>query len=287
LKKIIDIVDKLSPGEGFNSTNLSEIGIYRASYAQKRAPLLYDQGVMICVQGEKKIYLEESVYQYNKDNYLVVTVPLPIEYEIFIEDNKPLLAITVDINIQLLNTIIHLMGQSIDYNKFSYNENESGLYTAGVNAEFQEIVYRLLKVLQSKEDTNVLGKSIYQELLYYILKSSNSAPLYALTTKNSKLSKVEMALKEIHNNFSKSIQVEDLAKIVSMSSSSFHYAFKEVTSSSPIQYIKKIRLDKARTYIIQDGLRVNEAASKVGYESVSQFSREFKRYYGASPKEFS
>ncbi|MGL1889976.1 MAG: AraC family transcriptional regulator [Spirochaetaceae bacterium] len=287
MKKIIDIVDKLSPNEGYNSTNLSEIGIYRASSTQERAPLLYNQGVLICVQGEKNIYLEESLYKYDKDNYLVVTVPLPIEYEIILDDNKPLLAINVDINIQLLNKIIHLMGQSIDYNKFSYNEKESGLYTSRVNTEFQEIVYRLLKVLQSKEETNVLGKGIYQELIYYILKSRKSAPLYALTAKNSKLSKVEMALKEIHNNFSQTIQVEDLAKIVSMSTSSFHYAFKEVTSSTPIQYIKKIRLNKARNYIIQDGLRVNEAASKVGYESVSQFSREFKRYYGASPKEFS
>lgn len=72
-----------------------------------------------------------------------------------------------------------------------------------------------------------------------------------------------------------------------MSSSSFHNIFKEITAASPIQYIKKIRLDKARTYIFEDGLRVNEAAGKVGYENVSQFSREFKRYYGVPPKEFS
>ncbi|MCG8521263.1 MAG: AraC family transcriptional regulator, partial [Pseudomonadales bacterium] len=133
---------------------------------------------------------------------------------------------------------------------------------------------------------NILGDGIVRELIFQVLKEEKSAPLYALAMRNTNLSKVEMALKEIHGKFDQSLDIDTLAKVVNMSVSSFHHTFKEVTTSSPIQYLKKIRLVKARAYIAENGLRVNEAARKVGYESVSQFSREFKRYHGASPKDF-
>lgn len=285
MEKIIELVEKLAFEEGYNKTNIPEIGIYKTLKPSSRVSFLYQQGIIICVQGEKNVYLEDSVYTYNKDNYLVVTVPLPLECEILLKDDKPLLAIIMDINIQTLNNIIYLMGKSIDFNKLIRRKKETGLYTSSFNSDFQEIIYRLLKSLQTTEDTMVLGKGIYQEILYYLLKDKKSAPLYDLTMKNTNLSKVEMALKEIHINFDSSIQVDELANLVSMSKSSFHNAFKEVTATSPIQYIKKIRLDKARNFIIQNKMRVNEAARKVGYDSVSQFSREFKRFYGFPPKE--
>jgi AraC-like DNA-binding protein len=109
--------------------------------------------------------------------------------------------------------------------------------------------------------------------------------LLALTVKNSQLWKIETALREIHRHYQQAHQIDDLAKLVSMSPSAFHQVFKEVTASSPLQYIKKIRLDKARAILEEGEMRVNEAAAKVGYESVSQFSREFKRYYGVAPKD--
>lgn len=286
MKEIIELVEKLAVNEGYNPTNISEIGIYRNSKAQSRVPFLYQQGIILCVQGEKNVYLEDNVYTYNQENYLVVTVPLPLECEIFLKDDKPLYAIILDINIQLLNKIIYLMGKSIDFKKLNRKQHETGLYTAAFSSDFLEIIYRLLKSLQTVEDTSILGQGIYEELLYFLLKEKQSAPLYALTMKNTNLSKIEMALKEIHRNFSGAILVDDLANLVGMSTSSFHHAFKEVTATSPIQYIKKIRLDKARNFIVQNRMCVNEVARAVGYESVSQFSREFKRYYGVSPKNF-
>lgn len=286
MKKIIDLVESLAIHDGYNPTHIPEIGIFKNCKAQSRVPFFYQQSIILCVQGEKNIYLENKVYTYNKDNYLVVTVPLPLECEVILEKDKPLFAIILGINIQTLNKIIYLMGKSIDFNKLNRRQKDIGLYTAAVTPDFLEIIYRLLKSLQTVEDTNILGQGIYQELLYFLLKDKESAPLYALTMKNTNLAKIEMALKEIHRNFSNTIQVDDLANLVSMSTSSFHHAFKEVTATSPIQYIKKIRLDKARNFMVQNRMQVNEVAREVGYESVSQFSREFKRYYGVPPKNF-
>ena len=100
------------------------------------------------------------------------------------------------------------------------------------------------------------------------------------------MSRVDKALKRIHGNYANPMDVEELAALVHMSPSAFHRVFKEVTASSPIQYLKKIRLDKARDLLAEEGLRVGEAAARVGYESPNQFSREFKRYFGASPVSF-
>ncbi len=104
--------------------------------------------------------------------------------------------------------------------------------------------------------------------------------------KNTNLSKIDRALRQIHENYQHAMNIDKLAGLVNMSPSAFHKAFKEVTSSSPIQYLKKIRLDKARSLLMKHGIRVNEVATEVGYESATQFSREFKRYFGKTPVSF-
>lgn len=118
------------------------------------------------------------------------------------------------------------------------------------------------------------------------MHGENASSLYALAMKNTNLSKIEKALKQIHGNYQNPVAVEKLANLVNMSPSAFHRAFKDVTSSSPIQYLKKIRLNKARSLLVENGIRVNEAATEVGYESATQFSREFKRYFGHTPVDF-
>ncbi|MDX2470060.1 MAG: AraC family transcriptional regulator [SAR324 cluster bacterium] len=286
MQKIISLVDQLAIKEGYNQTSLPQVGIYKDSHPKGRAPLVYQQGVIFLLQGKKKVYTEDSKLEYDRNNYLVLTVPLPLECEALVKPNEPLLGLMLDIDIPTLNSIINLMGNSVDFDRFKSSEKDCGLFVAPLVQEIKDALYRLVKVLQNPVETNILGSGILRELVFHILKDEKSAPLYALSMRNTNLSKIEMALQEIHKKYDQSIDVNGLAKIVNMSVSSFHHTFKEVTSSSPIQYIKKIRLVKARALIAESGLRVNEAARKVGYESVSQFSREFKRYYGAPPKNF-
>jgi len=286
MQHIVDLVEKLDLKEGYTQTLMPQIGLFKDSHPHGRAPFLYHQGIIFVFQGAKKVYSDDLVLEYDHTKYLVLTVPLPLECEASIEPGKPLYALVLDIDIPTLNSIIHLMGNSVDFGKFKACEKDCGLYTSDLVPELKDTLHRLIKILQSPMETLILGDGITRELIFQLLKGDKAAPLYALAMRNTNLSKIEVALNEIHGKYNSAIDVDALAKTVNMSVSSFHHTFKEVTSSSPIQYLKKIRLVKARAFITESGLRVNEAARKVGYESVSQFSREFKRYHGASPKDF-
>jgi AraC-like DNA-binding protein len=286
MSELIKNVDKLSKSEGINKTELSGVYTYRASEDGERNPLIYNQGIIFIVQGSKKVYKENQVFDYNPDNFLVLTVPLPLECEAKTEKGKPLLGITIDIETNILNSIINQMGNEVDLKNFNACQKNCGLFTSKLDQNISDILLRLTRALQSPTDSKIIGKSIITELIYTIMKRENAAPLYSLAMKNTALSKVELALQEIHNNYDKQIDVNSLASIVNMSISSFHHTFKNVTSSSPIQYIKKIRLNKAKNFLIEENLQVNEVARVVGYESVSQFNREFKRYFGETPGSF-
>jgi AraC-like DNA-binding protein len=283
MDEIVKSISKLLKVDGISPTLHPSVKVYRASQSMPRNPLIYSQGIIYMAQGEKKIYLGNKMYEYNKDNYIVLSVPLPLECEAIATDNKPLLAIIIDIEMKVLNKIINGMDQQIDQLKITQNCKDSCLFTEKTSDAFLDNILRLLKVLDSPLDTKILGDDLVKELVYRVMGGESASSLYALAMKNTKLSKIDRALKEIHSNYQETLDVTKLASMVNMSTSAFHHTFKEVTASSPIQYLKKIRLDHARNLIRDEGSRVSEAARKVGYESVTQFSREFKRYYGCSP----
>lgn len=283
MKKMARLMDRLAPQEGINETRIDGVRIFRTSEPQPRQPLCYNQGILIVGQGFKRVFLGGQVYEYNPDNYLVMSVPLPAECETHASRTEPLLLMFMDIDMGMLSRIIGQMDDHIDPALLKRRTTHQGLFLARATPEIKNPVIRLLQVLLSPVESKVIGPGILHEILFRIMCGENAAALYALAMKNTRLSRVDKALKQIHSNFRDPIDVDKLAGIVNMSPSAFHRAFKEVTASSPIQYLKKIRLDRARTLLAEQGIRVNEAALEVGYESSSQFSREFKRYFGNSP----
>ncbi len=130
-----------------------------------------------------------------------------------------------------------------------------------------------------------MGPGLVREILYRVLCGSRASVLYSLAMHSGTFSQVARALKTIQNNYAGKLDVEQLAGTANLSVSAFHRAFKEITSDSPMQYLKKIRLSKAKDLMLQEDMKAYIAADKVGYESSSQFSREFKRYFGQSPAE--
>ena len=286
MDETLALVRNLASKDGMNETLVSGVRIYRASRYQPRQPLNYDQGVVIVFQGTKRIFLGTRVHEYNPENYLVLTVPLPAECETLASVERPLLSMMVDLDMVLLNRIIAQMDQHIDHSQLEKNGAHQGLFLAQATPDLHMTVYRLLSALQSPVESKVIGPGLVHELVFRIMCGENASSLYALAMKNTHLARVDKALKLMHVNYRASMDIGVLAGIVNMSPSAFHRVFKEVTSSSPIQYLKKVRLDKARSLLVESGARVNEAATAVGYESVSQFSREFKRYYGISPTNF-
>lgn len=286
MKRIAKIVDKLAPKEGYNGTELEGVILYRASRKRAREPLFHEQRIIFVAQGAKRVYLAKSVYEYNPKNFLVLSVPIPAECETLVKKGEPLLAIGVDINSAYLNQVVHMMDEYEDFPAPQSGPIEGGLFLGQMNKDIEAILLRLVNILQSPLESSLLGEGIIKELLLRVLQQDNSDILYALTMKNTNLSKIDKALKHIHANYNQTMNVDDLSYLVNMSPSAFHRAFNDVTASSPIQYIKKIRLNRARELMLNNDYRVSEAATLVGYESSTQFSREFKRYYGSSPSEY-
>ena len=285
MEKIASLMDRLAPLDGSNATILPGTAIYRETQPKDRQPFLYNQGIVLIGQGSKRVYLGNTIYAYDPETYLVVSVPIPAECEIHASKEEPLLALIVDIDMGMLNHMLRHMDEHIDQALLERKGNRKALYVEPMTPEIQDVVVRLLTALQSPIESSVLGKGLVYELLFRIMCGENAAVLYALAMKNTNLAKIEKALKLIHASYNAAMSVDSLAALVNMSPSAFHRAFNDVTASSPIQYIKKIRLTKARDLLLEQRVRVSEAAIHVGYESAAQFSREFKRYFGNSPSE--
>lgn len=285
--EMVALMESLAATDGFNQTALQGVKIFKASAYRPRQPVCYEQGVIIVGQGAKRVYLGGEVYEYNPENYLVLATPLPVECETRASCDSPFLALLADIEMETLHRIIGQMDRpaapSLPGQKAVPHGLYRGLFLAQTTKEISDATVRLLRALRSGIETRVIGRAIVRELVFRIMCGENAAALYALASKNTPLSRVDRALRQIHENYQAPMRVDALAGLVNMSPSAFHKAFKEVTASSPIQYLKRIRLDRARTLLMTQGVRVNEAATQVGYESASQFSREFKRYFGMPP----
>ena len=280
--KILEEVNKLIKHERLNSTFIDGVNIYKISDFLERCPLTYDICLVIILQGKKIGYLPNKKFEYDKNNYLVVPITLPFECETFASKDEPVIGLTININKQMMIDIISSL--SIEEKKES-NQTSMGVFQGRVTSEIEDILYRLVKVLQSKQESDILGDSILRELYYRIATGENAHFLHKMFLEQQKEAKIAKSLKKIHDNFNQSIDVTSLAKEEQMSVSSYHRYFKEITSYTPLQYIKKIKLNKAKELIENKKLQVNDTAYEVGYISVSQFSRDFKNYFGFPPKE--
>lgn len=280
-EKILNEADKLIKQEYMNDTNLEGIHIFKVSNFLERCPLTYDICLIILLQGKKIGYLPNQKFEYDKNNYLVVPITLPFECETFASLDEPVIGLSININKKMMINIL----SSLEHEDKTSSKSEMGVFQGKVTSEIEDILYRLLKILQSENDSKILGDSIIKELYYRIATGENAHFLHNMFSEHKKEAKIVKSLKKIHDNFNQTIDIASLAKEENMSLSSFHRHFKSITSYTPLQYIKKIRLNKAKELIQNDNFQVNDTAYEIGYVSVSQFSRDFKSYFGYPPKD--
>jgi AraC-like DNA-binding protein len=160
-----------------------------------------------------------------------------------------------------------------------------GISTTPMSEELAGAVIRLLECLKSPLDSRILGRQTVRKIVYRVLQGEQGGALRALASWDEHFSRIARVLKHVHAEYAKPLSVEELARKAGMSVAAFHHYFKLVTASSPLQYLKRIRLDQARRLMAHDGYNASTAARAVGYESPSQFSREFRRLFGVTPVE--
>lgn len=270
---------------GASESHLKGVRLFKETQHIPRKPMLYGPGICIVAQGYKIGYLGGRTFRYDANNYLITMVTMPFECETFATPEEPLLGLYIDIDMSQLHDLIGRIGLQRDNGYPGEKELPQGIAPAVMDEDMADSTNRLIKALQSDTDAEILGPGLVREILYRALCGTQGPVLYSLAMYSGTFSQVARALKIVQNDYANKLDVEQLAKTANMSSPAFYRAFKEITSDSPMQYLKKIRLTKARDLMVQESMKAYIAADKVGYESSSQFSREFKRYFGQSPVE--
>ena len=281
-KEIITQVNKLFKNDGIHDTFLDDVKIYTTSQYDPFTPFIYDVCLILVLQGKKIGHLSQNTLIYDSKNYLVVPTTLPLECETHASQEEPFIGLIVSINKKMMYEIIDCVSKK---EAIESEKNHIGIFSDVVTSNIENLTLRLLNILQSKEESKILGSLILKELFYRIAVGKNSNFLHKMFLDNNNEAKIARALKIIHTQCESNLDISNLAREEDMSVASFHTHFKKITSHTPLQYIKKIRLNKAKDLISTHHYQVIDAAYEMGYNSASQFSRDFKTYFGYPPKE--
>lgn len=277
--RMIELLDKLVPDEGVRYDVIDKVHLFRITKSSPRTPIKYDPSIIILAQGQKRVFMGEEAITYDPLNYLVLSVPLPLECETTASVEKPMLGLTVKVDIATVSDIL-LSIDDVNYNAKSLPKS---VYSASMDDKLIDAVTRLLETLSSPGESRVLGPMIVREIIYRVLSGEKGEALRALAFRNQRFFQIARTLDKIHESYDKKLDLNFLALEAGMSISAFHTIFKEVTKTSPLQYIKNVKLHKARMLMIEEGINAYNAAIHVGYESPSQFNREYKRLFGITP----
>lgn len=280
--QLADKINHLKNNDKIISERLAGIRLLYGVEPGPRTPVMYQPGIIFLFSGHKIGYINKRKFRYDANEYLLLTVPLPFECETWATPEVPLAGIRLDIDVLQLQELLMDIGED---ERFQLPMAASGINSATLSDEILCAVERLLDVMERPLDARILGKQIIREILYHVLMGLRGGALLALVSRQTHFSLISRVLKQIEMKYTENLNVEQLAAEANMSVSAFHHNFKAVTSTSPLQYLKSYRLHKARMMMIHDGMKASAAAMRVGYESASQFSREFKRYFGVTPGE--
>lgn len=269
--------------EGFRSTYCQQITLFNTCEYQHQCPVLYEPGIFVVLSGRKIAHINQHPLEYGSDNLLIVTSAYPMECEAFITDEGALSGFYIRLEQDMVFKTMELL----KLNGFKVAEDSEnyplGFDVTSKTPRLADCISRLLQALHNKLEAEALIEGILEELYFLILTSPQGQILVNFATQDGTYYKVTKAVNFVNEHFDEKISVEQLADIAGMSTSAFHRAFKQSITDSPLQYIKKVRLNRAKNMLVKDGVSASEAALQVGYESISQFSREFKRYFGLPP----
>lgn len=284
LEAFLKKLEEMAPNEGRTTTFLDNVVLFRAQSHTPRQPFIYDQCLCFAAQGKKHIHLSDRSFSYDPSHFLVVPTVVPIECETRATSREPLLGLMISIDYPVVQEIIEQVGDEFSSASTSLAP-QPGVYLESLNDDTIEPLIRLLRSLRCPGEANVLGKQIIREIYYRTLLGQQGHILASAAQGESAYARISTSLRTIHENYADPLDVPGLAEAANMSVRSFHDHFKAVTSHTPVQYLKRIRLEKARQFMAAQGLQAGVTAHMVGYESSSQFSREFKRHFGYPPSE--
>ena len=280
LAELRRLIAKNSNGDGMHPVAIGGLQCIRMSAPNDELPHVYNPCACVIVQGEKQVLLEGEIYRYAPPQFLAISVDLPLFGQVLVASAQaPYLCLAIDLD---ASTIADLLARSDDAG-WSHGETARGLFVGDLDDATLESVVRLAGLLDAPRDILVLAPLALREFHYRLLRGPYGPAVAQMAIAGSNTHKMGQIIRRMRAHYAEPFRVEELASQANMSPSSFHQHFKAVTAMSPLQYQKRLRLTEARGLLLGGDMDAASAAYRVGYQSVSQFSREYARLFGAPP----
>jgi AraC-like DNA-binding protein len=280
-RRIVGLIKRLAPNEGYTASMLEGVSFMRSNRSLGRTQVLYEPCIVLVCQGYKRGFLGNEVFLYDANHYLVLSVPLPFSTETEATPDEPFLAVTLRLDPGMTTDLM----LAVDATDAEPRATPRGIYSTPFNSRLSSALLRLLEALGSTLEARIVAPLVMREIFFLVLNGEQGDAMRASLAATGHFSQIARALRRIHADYDTRIDVDALCRESGMSVPTFHRHFKAMTHTTPIQYLKSTRLHQARLLMIRTGLTAAAASARVGYESPSQFSREFKRLFGRAPKE--
>jgi len=263
-----------------HTTAVPGLSLFRRHAPTEPLTGMYEPSVCLVAQGAKRVQLGDEIYVYDAQHYLLTSVHLPTVVQIIeASQERPYLGLRLKFD---LHEVSQLMADS-NLPPPRSQESSRGMATGEVTLPLVSAFLRLIELLDNRQDIPILAPVIQREIIYRLLVGDQGARLRQIAAAGSQSQQIARAIEWIKGNFSKPLRIDDLAEQARMSTSTFHHHFRAMTALSPLQYQKQLRLQEARQLMLTNRLDASTAGFRVGYESASQFSRDYSRQFGAPP----
>jgi AraC-like DNA-binding protein len=279
--ELAKLIERLSKQDGVHSTTIPSLFLIRESIITEPISRVNEPSFCMILQGEKEVLVGEERFLYGPGHYIVASVDLPVTGQVIkASAGSPYLAIKFEFTSSQILEVLN----GTDIKTRQGKSSKRAMYVSKVEPSLLDAVVRLASLLDTPKHIPVLAPLLKKEILYWILQGPHGEALEQMAVEGSNASRIREVIDHIINNYEESFRIEELAEIANMSASSLHRHFKEVTAMSPIQFQKQLRLQEARRLLLAESTDIAYVAFKVGYESQSQFSREYSRMFGLPPR---
>jgi AraC-like DNA-binding protein len=279
IKELADLIGRHAPQDGMHKSPLPRLTLIRSSTSSHPQPAVYEPALVIVAQGRKRVLLGDRSFAYDPASFLLVSVDLPVVgCVIEASAEEPYLCLKLDLNRPVLTELLLEHGAATPP-----ASAPAGLAVSRTTPALLDSVVRLARLLDTPADAAALAPLAEREILYRLLTGEQGHLVRHIACAESRLSQVSRAIAWIKQNFRDRFSIDAVAAEAGMSASSLHEHFRAVTTMTPLQYQKQLRLQEARRLMLAEGLDAATAGFRVGYESPSQFSREYRRLFGAPP----
>ncbi|WP_223546751.1 AraC family transcriptional regulator [Priestia aryabhattai] len=280
-RELAKLIERLSKQDGVHPTIIPSLFLIRESIITEPISRVNEPSFCIILQGEKEVLLGEERFLYGPGHYIVASVDLPVTGQVIkASAESPYLAFKLEFTSSQVLEVLN----STDIKTGQGKNAKRAMYVSKIEPSLLDAVVRLASLLDTPKHIPVLAPLLKKEILYWILQGPHGEALEQMALEGSNASRIREVIDHIINNYEESFRIEELAEIANMSVSSLHRHFKEVTAMSPIQFQKQLRLQEARRLLLAESTDIAHVAFKVGYESQSQFSREYSRMFGFPPR---